>query len=92
MIERETWAEVILDYRSLPFEGIKREVEVKLPKTRMALAIIGPRRTGKTYLMRQIIEELKSEGIPEESMAYVNLEDLDSLEPPLRILWSCLKC
>ena len=75
MIERETWAEVILDYRSLPFEGIKRGVEVKLPNTQMALAIIGPRRTGKTYLMRQIMEELKSGGIPEESMAYVNLED-----------------
>ncbi|ASJ13661.1 ATP-binding protein [Thermococcus radiotolerans] len=75
MIERETWAEIVLDYRSLPFEGIEREIEVKVPNTQMAVAIIGPRRVGKTYLMRQIIEELRSEGVPEESIAYVNLED-----------------
>jgi len=75
MIERETWAEVILDYRSLPFDGVEREIDVKIPSTRMALAIIGPRRVGKTYLMRQIIEKLRSEGIPEENIAYVNLED-----------------
>ena len=75
MIERETWAEIILDYRSLRFEGIKRELEIKVPNTQMALAIIGPRRVGKTYFMHQIIEELRSEGAPEESIAYVNLED-----------------
>ncbi|GAB6101478.1 ATP-binding protein [Thermococcus atlanticus] len=75
MIERETWAEVILDYRSLPFDGVEREIDVRIPTTQMALAIIGPRRVGKTYLMRQIIEKLRSEGIPEENIAYVNLED-----------------
>jgi len=75
MIERETWAEVILDYRSLPFDGVEREIDVRIPNTQMALAIIGPRRVGKTYLMRQIIEKLRSEGVPEENIAYVNLED-----------------
>ncbi|QDA31853.1 ATP-binding protein [Thermococcus indicus] len=75
MIERETWAEVILDYRSLPFDGIEREIDVRVPNTQMALAIIGPRRVGKTYLMRQIIEKLRAEGLPEENIAYVNLED-----------------
>ncbi|AFL95791.1 hypothetical protein CL1_1594 [Thermococcus cleftensis] len=75
MIERETWAEVILDYRSLPFEGVEREIDVRIPNTQMALAIIGPRRAGKTYLMRQIIEKLRSEGVPEEKVVYVNLED-----------------
>ncbi|NJE02606.1 ATP-binding protein [Thermococcus sp. MV11] len=75
MIERETWAEVILDYRSLPFDGVEREIDVRIPNTQMALAIIGPRRAGKTYLMRQIIEKLRSEGVPEEKVAYVNLED-----------------
>ncbi|AHL22443.1 ATP-binding protein [Thermococcus nautili] len=93
MIERETWAEVVLDYRSLPFEGIEREIEVKLPNTQMAVAIIGPRRVGKTYLMRQIMEGLKAEGVPEESIAYVNLEDprlvgasLDDLMTLLEVL------
>ncbi|WP_240922500.1 AAA family ATPase [Thermococcus sp. 9N3] len=93
MIERETWAEVVLDYHSLPFEGIEREIEVKLPNTQMAVAIIGPRRVGKTYLMRQIMEGLKSEGVPEESIAYVNLEDprlvgasLDDLMTLLEVL------
>ena len=75
MIERETWAEVILDYRSLPFDGVEREIDVRIPNTKMAVAIIGPRRAGKTYLMRQIIEKLKSEGVLEKNIAYVNLED-----------------
>ncbi len=91
MIERETWAEVILDYRSLPFEGVEREINVRIPNTQMALAIIGPRRAGKTYLMRQIIGKLKSEGIPEENIAYVSLEDPRLVGASLKDLMTLLE-
>ncbi len=74
MIERETWAEVILDYSSLSFRGIERGIEVPLPKTNLAVSIIGPRRAGKTYLMFQTMEGLK-EDTPPGKIFYVNFED-----------------
>lgn len=39
--------------------------------------ITGVRRCGKSVLLRQIIEELKEEGIPEEQIIYINFEDYD---------------
>jgi len=39
--------------------------------------ITGIRRCGKSVLLRQIIEELKEEGIPEEQIIYINFEDYD---------------
>lgn len=38
--------------------------------------IIGARRTGKTTLIRQFIEELKEEGVPSENIVNINFEGL----------------
>lgn len=38
--------------------------------------IIGARRTGKTTLVRQFVEELKGEGVPEENIVNINFEGL----------------
>lgn len=75
MIERETWGEVVLDYRRLIGGGIKRDVEVPVPETGLAVAIIGPRRAGKTFLMFQTMKALVDSGIPERRVVYINLED-----------------
>ncbi|WP_297090758.1 ATP-binding protein [Thermococcus sp.] len=71
MIERATWEEVISDYLELRMEYTKREVEVKLPKSR-ALAIVGPRRAGKTFFLFQLWDELDPE---RRRSLYVNFED-----------------
>jgi len=39
--------------------------------------IVGVRRSGKSVLMMQIIEELKDKGIKEDHIIYVNFEDYD---------------
>ena len=39
--------------------------------------IIGIRRCGKSVLMKQIMDELKTKGIDEEHIIYINLEDYD---------------
>ena len=39
--------------------------------------IVGVRRSGKSVLMMQIIEELKEKGIKEDHIIYVNFEDYD---------------
>ena len=71
MIERATWEEVISDYLELRMEYTKREVEIKLPKSR-ALAIVGPRRAGKTFFLFQLWDELDPE---RRRSLYVNFED-----------------
>ena len=38
--------------------------------------VIGMRRTGKTTIFQQFIEELKEEGVPEENIIYINFEGL----------------
>lgn len=38
--------------------------------------VIGMRRTGKTTILRQFIEELRGEGVPEENIVYINFEGL----------------
>jgi uncharacterized protein len=45
------------------------------PISGKALALIGMRRVGKTYLCYQVIESLLREGIPKENILYLNFED-----------------
>ena len=39
--------------------------------------ITGIRRSGKSTLLKQMIDELKDKGIPEERIIYINFEDID---------------
>jgi len=76
MIDRETWIEIIKDFQesSLP-DLIEREkkIDVDIPIKR-AISIIGPRRTGKTYFMYQLISNLIRSGIDKSRLLYINLE------------------
>ncbi len=71
MIERATWVEVISDYLELRVEYTRREIEVKLPKSRV-LAIVGPRRAGKTFFLFQLWDKLDPE---RRRSLYINFED-----------------
>ncbi len=75
-MKRELAVELIKNFheRDLP-EVLPREMRVKIPESRKALAIIGPRRAGKTYLMYGTASELMAGGLEKENMLYVNLED-----------------
>lgn len=42
--------------------------------------IIGVRRSGKSVLMTQIIDELKEKGIPDNHIIYINFEDYDYID------------
>ena len=41
----------------------------------MAVTIVGPRRSGKSTIMNQLIERLIKKGVPRENTLYVNFED-----------------
>lgn len=66
--------------RELP-ELVKREYPVKLSDN--IIALIGPRRAGKTYFLFQVASELLKEGYNKENITYIDFEDirLGSLKP-----------
>ncbi|MBP3502374.1 MAG: ATP-binding protein [Clostridia bacterium] len=60
---------------------IKREMYLKKIRdsydSELIKIIVGVRRSGKSVLMTQIIEELKEKGIKEDHIIYINFEDYD---------------
>jgi len=76
MISRDTWIELIKDFheKDLP-EVIERNINIptELPIKRV-ITLIGPRRSGKTYVMFQLIKHLTTK-IPKERILYINFED-----------------
>ena len=60
-------------------EGLLPEVyprDLELPaRPEKIIALTGPRRSGKTYLLFGMIRKLLDQGIPPEQIVYMNLED-----------------
>lgn len=69
--------EVVEDYLELDVEGIERELDVPIPKVPRAVAILGPRRAGKSFYMLQKFKSLRDE----TPALYLPLDD-DRLYPP----------
>ena len=58
-------------------ETIRRDITVPMnEKLRRAITIVGPRRSGKTYVMFEIINDLLK-SLPKEKTLYLNFEDID---------------
>ena len=58
--------------------GIKRDLLAKIIKTldiRHVVAISGARRSGKSYIFRQLIKHLIDSGVKRENILQVNFED-----------------
>ncbi|MFZ6016386.1 MAG: ATP-binding protein [Nitrospirota bacterium] len=51
-----------------------REVDVPLSSQKI-IAIVGPRRSGKTYLLFLVIKRLLSQGLSPEQIIYLNFDD-----------------
>ncbi len=54
-------------------EMVERDVKIPL-KTRHIPAVVGPRRSGKTWLMFSAMENLMKGGVPENRIYYINFE------------------
>jgi len=78
-MKKDIAIELIKDFHEKPLPNIvNRDLEVKLPKIKKAITIIGPRRAGKTFFLYNTMERLKNVKLTE--MLYINLED-DRLLP-----------
>jgi predicted AAA+ superfamily ATPase len=74
-MEKGTIKEVIKEFQDgeLP-EILPREIDVPLSSQKI-IAIVGPRRSGKTYLLFLLIKKLLSKNISPEQIVYINFED-----------------
>ncbi|MCD6483864.1 MAG: ATP-binding protein [Candidatus Odinarchaeota archaeon] len=76
MIVKDTMKKLIVEYQQLMLpELTKRDTYFSPMETNKIISIIGPRRSGKTYFMYQVMKELRAKGIPQEKVLYMNLED-----------------
>ncbi|RLC35841.1 ATP-binding protein [Candidatus Falkowbacteria bacterium] len=77
MINKEILARIILDFNKIKLPDIiVRDLKINLEiPIKRAIAILGPRRSGKTYYLYSLINKLQKKGIKRESILYVNFED-----------------
>ncbi len=71
----EILKEIILDFQNESlFTGTKRHLQYELVKGK-AFVCIGVRRSGKSTLLYQIVEDLKNQGAKRDNILYVNFFD-----------------
>jgi uncharacterized protein len=79
-MNKETLKGVIQQFMERPLPSFKRRaIDVPLDSGKV-VNILGARRTGKTYLMFQLIRDLREMGVDPERILYINFED-DRLYP-----------
>lgn len=68
--------EIILENQQFnPGLIVKRE-HLQIPlNTGMIISLVGARRSGKTYLLYYLIDQLKKEGLAPEKIVFINFED-----------------
>ncbi len=72
---KEILKRIIKEFHLSNFPEFKeRDIEVPI-NTGKIISIIGPRRSGKTYLMFQVMNRLIVDGLEKEKILYVNFED-----------------
>ena len=78
-MKKEIFKQIIADFIAKPLDKVLvRDINIPLDLPKI-ISVIGPRRSGKTWLLYQIVHELRKE-IPAERLVFVNFED-DRLFP-----------
>jgi predicted AAA+ superfamily ATPase len=77
--KKKVFQEIITDFFEKKLEEVeKRDIEIPLDLPKI-VSLLGPRRSGKTYILYSLIVELRK-SIPANRLVYVNFED-DRLFP-----------
>jgi len=72
---RELFKTILAEFMEEEIQTGTRREQQPLTNNQAITTIIGGRRTGKTTLLKQIINELIKKGIPKENIIYINFED-----------------
>ncbi len=90
MIERDVWGRIIRDFQEWDVDLIRRDINYEIPKVRRALTIIGPRRSGKTFFMFQIVKDLL-ESVDKRRIIFIDFEDPRLIDADLNDLMTFLE-
>lgn len=74
MSKVELFKVLIKEFHEKPFPEIKKR-ELELPDTKKTIALVGPRRVGKTFYFLGLAKQFEEKGIEKERIVYVNFED-----------------
>lgn len=88
-MDKETAKQIIRESQEVAVRDIvPREIDVPLTSKKI-IAITGPRRSGKTYLLFSLINKLTSQGVGLERILYMSFDDprvLPSAAPDIEII------
>lgn len=74
-MQKETIKQVIIESQGVKFPKIfPREIDIPLSSQKI-IALTGPRRSGKTYILFLLIKKLIARGISPEQILYINFDD-----------------
>jgi hypothetical protein len=71
---KEEIKEVIITNQNKSYSYFERDYDIPI-NTKKIITLVGSRRVGKTYILYQIIDRLKKEGIKKENILYFNFDD-----------------
>lgn len=90
-MDKEIAKQIIRESQEVAVRDIvPREIEVPL-SSRKIIAITGPRRSGKTYLVFSLMNNLTSRGVPPERILYVSFDDPRTLPSGARDIETILE-
>lgn len=75
MIKKETIKTIIREFHNSDIPNFIRREKDTLIDSGKVISIIGPRRSGKTYFLYQIIQDLLNKGVTKDRVVYINFED-----------------
>lgn len=68
--------DIILSNQQLAINNIIKRVNIEIPlNLGLIVSIVGARRSGKTYILYDLINKLKASGIAKENLVFINFED-----------------
>jgi len=74
-MDKDILKQVIKEYQEFVFpEIVPRDIEIPIASQKI-IAVIGPRRSGKTFLLFSLINRLISQAILPEQILYINFDD-----------------
>jgi uncharacterized protein len=73
---KETLKEIIVENQDFEVGNIICRENIDIPlDSGLVISLIGSRRSGKTYLLYDLIRRLKQNGIPKTNIVFINFED-----------------